>query len=56
MKWAVITAQARSEEDFELLTKMLRALGFRSGEVEEYPNLSPKAFLPYGVGVGSGTS
>jgi 6,7-dimethyl-8-ribityllumazine synthase len=47
MKCAVITAQARSREDFELLTKMLEALGFRSREIEEYANFRLKPYFPY---------
>jgi hypothetical protein len=46
MKWAAMTAQARSEEDFELLTRMLEALGFGSREVEEYRDLRLKPFFP----------
>jgi 6,7-dimethyl-8-ribityllumazine synthase len=46
MKWANITAQTRSEEDFELLTKMLDALGFRSKEVEDYEHYRLQPFLP----------
>jgi 6,7-dimethyl-8-ribityllumazine synthase len=46
MKWAAVTAQARSEEDFELLTKALEALGFGSREVEEYRDFRLKPFSP----------
>jgi 6,7-dimethyl-8-ribityllumazine synthase len=46
MKWAVMTAQARSEGDFELLTKMLEVLGFGSREVEEYRDFRLKPFFP----------
>jgi len=46
MKWANVTAHARSEEDFELLTRMLDALGFRSGEVEDYKHYRLQPFLP----------
>jgi len=46
MKCVVITARARSEEDFGLLTKMLDALGFPSRELEEYGNFRLKPFLP----------
>jgi|HubBroStandDraft_1064217.scaffolds.fasta_scaffold00129_7 6,7-dimethyl-8-ribityllumazine synthase len=47
MKSAVITAQAKSEEDFKLLTEMLDALGFRSREVEEYGSFRLKSYSPY---------
>jgi 6,7-dimethyl-8-ribityllumazine synthase len=47
MKCVVIAAQARSEEDFELLTRMLDALGFRSRELEEYRDFRLKPFFPY---------
>jgi len=47
MKCVVITAQARSEEDFELLTRMLDALGFRSRELEEHRDFRLKPFFPY---------
>ncbi|MCU1299229.1 MAG: Riboflavin synthase [Acidobacteriaceae bacterium] len=46
MKCAVITARARTEEDFELLTRMLDALGFRSRELEKYQNFRIKPFFP----------
>jgi 6,7-dimethyl-8-ribityllumazine synthase len=46
MKWANVTAQTRSEEDFELLTRMLDALGFRSNEVEDYKHYRLQPFLP----------
>jgi 6,7-dimethyl-8-ribityllumazine synthase len=46
MKTAVITAQARSEEDFELLTRMLDALGFRSRELEKYETFRLQPFFP----------
>src|SRR5271165_1012243 len=46
MKWANVTAQTRSEEDFELLNRMLDALGFRNGEVEDYKHYRLRPFLP----------
>ena len=46
MKWANVTAQTRSEEDFGLLTKMLGALGFRSWEVEDFKNYCLQPFFP----------
>jgi 6,7-dimethyl-8-ribityllumazine synthase len=46
MKWASLTVQTRSEEDFELLTRMLDALGFRSQEVEDYQNYRLQPFRP----------
>jgi 6,7-dimethyl-8-ribityllumazine synthase len=47
MKWVAITAQAKSKEDFELLAKMLEALGFRSSEALEYRNFQLKPFFPF---------
>jgi 6,7-dimethyl-8-ribityllumazine synthase len=46
MKWVSLTVQAKSGEDFELLTRMLEALGFRSRDVEEHGNFRLKAFFP----------
>jgi 6,7-dimethyl-8-ribityllumazine synthase len=46
MKWVAITAQAKSKEDFELLAKMLEAIGFRSSEAVEYRNFRLKPFFP----------
>ncbi len=46
MKWANVTAQTKSEEDFELLTKLLDALGFRGDEVEDYKHYRLQPFLP----------
>jgi 6,7-dimethyl-8-ribityllumazine synthase len=46
MKWVVLTAQARNEEDFELLTKMLGALGFQSGAREQYGSFQLQSFRP----------
>jgi 6,7-dimethyl-8-ribityllumazine synthase len=46
MKWVVLTAQARNEEDFELLTKMLEALGFQSREREQYESFQLQPFCP----------
>ena len=46
MKWVVLTAQARNEEDFELLTKMLEALGFHSREREKYESFQIQPFRP----------
>ncbi len=46
MKWVVLTAQARNEEDFELLTKMLEALGFQSQEREQYASFQVQPFRP----------
>jgi 6,7-dimethyl-8-ribityllumazine synthase len=38
--------QARSEQDFELLTKLLAALGLPGGDVQEYKNVRRQAFFP----------
>ncbi len=47
MKCATLTVQAKSGEDFELLTRMLEALGFRSRELEEYRDFRLKPFFPF---------
>jgi 6,7-dimethyl-8-ribityllumazine synthase len=46
MKWVTITAQARSLEDFELLTRMLDALGFRPQAREHYGSIRLQSFSP----------
>ncbi|HEY1677218.1 MAG TPA: 6,7-dimethyl-8-ribityllumazine synthase [Candidatus Sulfotelmatobacter sp.] len=46
MKWVAVTTSAKSEEDFELLTKMLRALGFQADTVEEYKEFRLQMFRP----------
>jgi 6,7-dimethyl-8-ribityllumazine synthase len=46
VKWACVTAQTRTEEDFGLLSKLLEALGFGRKEVEEYPHLRLQPFSP----------
>ena len=46
MKWVVITARAKSAEDFTLLTRMLRALGFWADEVEKYKDIRVQMFRP----------
>ena len=47
MKWVAVTARVKSEEDFDLLTKMLRALGLRAADqVEEYRNSRIQMFRP----------
>jgi 6,7-dimethyl-8-ribityllumazine synthase len=47
MKCVTLTVQARSGEDFELLTRMLAALGFRSRALEEYRDFRLKPFFPF---------
>jgi 6,7-dimethyl-8-ribityllumazine synthase len=49
MKWAALTAQTKSEKDFELLTKMLVALGFEAREMERYESFRLQSFLPTDV-------
>jgi 6,7-dimethyl-8-ribityllumazine synthase len=49
MKWVVITARAKSAEDFALLTRMLRALGLEANEVEEYKTSRFQMFRPSDV-------
>jgi len=46
MKWTHLTAQAKTKEDFVLLTKLLEAVGLRSGDLERYPRYSVQTFLP----------
>jgi 6,7-dimethyl-8-ribityllumazine synthase len=46
MKWIHLTAQAKTEEDFALLTRMLDALGLRSDVVETYSLYTLQTFLP----------
>jgi 6,7-dimethyl-8-ribityllumazine synthase len=46
MKSAFLTAQTRSEEDFRLLGRMLEALGFRNGEIEEHGTFRLQSFFP----------
>jgi 6,7-dimethyl-8-ribityllumazine synthase len=46
MKWVTMTAQARSLEDFELLSRMLDALGFRAQEPEDYGSIRLQSFSP----------
>ena len=46
MKWANLTVQTRSEEDFGLLARMLDGLGFQGQEVEDHPSYRLQPFLP----------
>ncbi len=46
MKWVAVRARAKSAEDFDLLTKLLRELGFWADEVEDYKNLRVQMFRP----------
>src|SRR5712692_7462847 len=46
IKWVHLAAHARTEQDFELLTELLGALGLQSREVEEYRNVRLQSFLP----------
>lgn len=46
IKWISLATQARTEEDFQLLTRLLAALGFSAGEIEEYPNFRLQSFTP----------
>jgi 6,7-dimethyl-8-ribityllumazine synthase len=49
IKYINLTAQARSEKDFDLLTRLLAALGMKNNEVEDYPHLRLQPFLPSGL-------
>jgi 6,7-dimethyl-8-ribityllumazine synthase len=46
IKWVHLGVQARSEQDFELLTKLLDALGLQGHDVQEYKNVRLQSFLP----------
>ena len=46
VKWACVTAQTESEEDFRLLTRLLQALGFGSHALETHGDLHRQAFSP----------
>jgi len=48
MKWVSIAVQAKTQEDFTLLTKLLAGLGFGKGELERYPHLRLQSFTPTG--------
>jgi 6,7-dimethyl-8-ribityllumazine synthase len=48
IKYINLTAQVRSEKDFDLLTKLLSALGLQNTEVEDYPHLRLQPFIPSG--------
>lgn len=43
---AVVTARARTEEDFNLLTQMLLALGYGSDEPLEHKGFRLRPFFP----------
>ena len=49
IKYVNLTAQVRDEKDFELLTKVLVALGLKHTEVERYPHLLLQPFQPSGL-------
>jgi 6,7-dimethyl-8-ribityllumazine synthase len=49
IKYVNLTAQVRDKKDFELLTRLLRALGLKHTEVEDYPQLLLQPFLPSGL-------
>ena len=49
IKYVNLTAQVRDEKDFELLTKLLVALGLKHNEVEKYPQLLLRPFQPSGL-------
>ena len=46
IKWVHLTASAKTEEDFLLLTKLLEKLGFCSRERETYSTITVQPFLP----------
>ena len=49
MKWIHLTAQARTAEDFALLTKLLDTLGLRSKEQERHGPFKLQTFFPDGL-------
>jgi len=49
IKYINLTARTRSEADFDTLTRLLSSLGLRSDEVEDYPHLRLKPFVPDGA-------
>jgi 6,7-dimethyl-8-ribityllumazine synthase len=44
IKYVNLVARARSEDDFNILTRLLTALGVRSGDEEDYPHLRLQSF------------
>jgi len=48
IKWVSLAAETRTEEDFELLTKLFAALGFGEGQSERYQHLRLQSFTPNG--------
>ena len=48
IKWVSFAVQTRTDEDFTLLAKLLEALGFGKGELEQYPDLQLQSFTPSG--------
>jgi 6,7-dimethyl-8-ribityllumazine synthase len=46
IKWVSFAAQTKTQEDFLILAKLLAALGFRAGELEDYPHLQIQCFTP----------
>ena len=49
IKYVNLTAQVRDKRDFDLLTKLLVALGLKSTDVEHHADLLLQPFLPSGV-------
>jgi 6,7-dimethyl-8-ribityllumazine synthase len=48
IKYINLTAQVKTEKDFDLLTKLLAALGLKNNQVEDYPHLRLQPFLASG--------
>ena len=46
IKWAHLTARAKTEEDFRLLSTLLEKLGFRRQNRETYSSVTIQSFLP----------
>ena len=46
IRWIHLTTLARTREDFDVLTRLLESLGFKSGERESYPHAVVQSFFP----------
>ena len=46
IKWAHLAARVRTEQDFDLLTKLLAALGLQARDIETYSHSRWQMFLP----------
>ena len=46
IKYVNLATQVRDKKDFDLITKLLMALGLRSAEVEDNPEVILQPFFP----------